>query len=79
MKEFRGVVFLLDKNLPCSSGWPQIHRDPLASASEMLGLKACMPGYRLNFCFTVSKSCSWAGHDGALNLSIAEAEAGASL
>lgn len=27
--------------LACKSGWPRIHRDPLASVSCVLELKAC--------------------------------------
>jgi hypothetical protein len=31
----------LSWNSLCSPGWPQSHRDPSASAFQMLGLKAC--------------------------------------
>jgi hypothetical protein len=31
----------LSRNLPCTPGWPQTHRDPHASASHMLTLNAC--------------------------------------
>lgn len=35
------LFFRLVKNSLCRSGWPQIHRDPSASASTVLELKVC--------------------------------------
>lgn len=42
----------------CRTGWPQIHRDPSASASEVLRLKGWTSGFCM--CFDkVSCSPSW--------------------
>jgi hypothetical protein len=34
-----------------TAGWPETHRDPPASASEVLGLKVCATTSRLDPCF----------------------------
>ncbi|CAO2628824.1 hypothetical protein LEMLEM_LOCUS20187, partial [Lemmus lemmus] len=34
-------LWSLSYNLLCRPGWPQTHRDPPVSASQVLGLKVC--------------------------------------
>ena len=41
----------LPRTSSCRPGWPRTHRDPTASASRVLGLKACATTAQMNDIF----------------------------
>ena len=44
-------------NSPCGPDWPKTHRDPPASASQLLGLKVCAPPLHILACALECNPC----------------------